>query len=517
MKNWRMWLGFGAAVFLAILGIVAAYIWWLADPSTIRAGARSALVERGSLDVAVRALGAVAIPERQTLTFGVGGNVAAVAVKEGDAVHVGDVLARLDAAEIQLRVEQAQAALGLSRANLARVQAGPSEAEIIAATAALAAAEAKYEQVIAGPLEAEIASAEANLRSAEATYERLLAGPSEDELTVLKANLDRAQVVLRRAQADYDRFAWREGFGASPQAAALEQATIDYQQALASYNLAVSGPTKDQLEKAQAEIARARADLERLHTVGATDEQKSALAVVTRARAELERLKNSPTPEELAIAQAQVEQASIALEEAKRQLARATLVSPMDGTVLAVSANVGQAISAATPIVVLADLSKKQIQVAVHESHIAGIREGQEAMVHLDALPDQTLAGQVSAIAPVATVMGGLVTYGVTIDLAPTAVLIKPGMIAEAEIIMERKRDVLLVSRGALRLKDGRWVVRAWREGRPQEVAVEIGAKWGRLVEVTSGLSEGERVLLNTVPLGTPQPGEHPWALAFGL
>ena len=58
---------------------------------------------------------------------------------------------------------------------------------------------------------------------------------------------------------------------------------------------------------------------------------------------------------------------------------------------------------------------------------------------------------------------------------------------------------------------------RAWREGRPQEVAVEIGAKWGRLVEVTSGLSEGERVLLNTVPLGTPQPGEHPWALAFGL
>lgn len=517
MKNWRMWLGFGAAVLLAAAGIAAAYVWWLADPVAAAVGGPAATIERGSLVVAVRALGSVAVPDRQTLTFGIGGSVSQVAVTEGSVVRAGDVVARLDPIEMELRVAQAQAAVTQSRANLQRVRAGPSAAEVIAASAALAAAEAKYDQVRAGPLAADVASAEAALRSAQAAYDQLVAGPSPDQLAVLKANVDRAQIALRQAQANYDRFAWREGYGASPQAAALEQATVDYEQALAAYNVAAAGATSDQLQRARAQVASARAQLERVRAVGATDEQMAALSQVTRARAELERLENSPTPEDLAIAQAQAEQAEIALEQARRQLEQATLRAPTGGTILSIHANVGQAVTAASPIVVLADLSRQRVQVAVHESNVGSIQVNQPATVRVDALPDQTLHGQVSEIAPVATVVGGLVVYAVTIDLDSSVPSARPGMVAEAEIETTRHEDVLLIPKGALRLREGRWTARVLRDGRVEEVAIEIGERQGRMVRVVAGLAAGERVLLNTSPLDVGWEGSRPWRLAFGL
>ena len=517
MKNRKLWLGFAAALLLAAVGIALAYVWWLADPVTVRALGRTATVERGPLEVSVSALGAVAVPREQTLSFGVGGEVTDVGVTEGETVQKGDVLAQLDAADLQMRVETAEAALVLSEANLARTQAGPTEAELIASTAALAAAEARYDQIRAGPLEVEVASVEAALKSAQATYDRVLAGPTEDELAALKANVDRAQIALKQAQANYDRFAWREGFAASPQAAALEDATISYEQAQAAYNLAAAGSTTERRQQAAAEVARARAALVRVQTAGATDEQKTALAEVTRARAALDRLQNTPTPAEMAIARAQVTQAEIQRAQAKRLKEMATLVAPSDGTVLSVIANAGQSVSAVTPAIVLADLTRQQVKVAVHESHIARVQEGQTARVRLDALPGREFGGQVAEIAPVATVVGSLVNYVVTLDLQTSDPTIRPGMMAEAEIVVVQKPNVLLVAKGALRLRNGQWTARVVRDGQPEDVPVEIGDRQGRLVEVSGGVGEGDQLLLNTSPLDVAWSGPRPWRFAFGI
>jgi len=141
----------------------------------------------------------------------------------------------------------------------------------------------------------------------------------------------------------------------------------------------------------------------------------------------------------------------------------------------------------------------------------------QPAIVRVDALPDQALRGRVREIAPVATVIGGLVVYDVTIDLDTAVPSARPGMVAEAEIEVARHEDALLIPKGALRLKAGRWTARAVRDGRVEEVAVEIGERQGRMVRVVSGLSAGERVLLNTSPLDAGWQGSRPWRLAFGL
>jgi len=515
VKSWKIWGALVVTIVMAAAGIYLAYGWWLAEPISAAAEWQTVSVRRGPLVVTVRAVGAVTAPPEVVLNFGIGGRLKELQVVEGDVVQAGDVLARLDTTDLELQVAQAEAALALSRAQLARTQAGATEAELASAEASLAAAQANYEQAQTGPLAADLASAEAALKSAESSYQQLLAGPSEDEITVARANLEKAEIALQAAQAEYDKYAWQQGFEASPQAAALRQATIDYQQALANVNLALAGPTSDQLDKAQAQIAQARAQLERVRTGPTGAELKNAAAQVARAQAELVRLRNSPTPEELAIAQAQVHQAEIGLEQARRQLSYATLVAPSSGTVVAIEANVGQSVSVATPVVILADLSHLQVKAAVNEMDIGQVQEGQKVAIRLEAFPDRELEGRVSEIAPLATVTAGVVNYPVTVELADGNVPLRPGMAAQVEIITSEKADALLVPRAGLRPGQGKWVVWVRRGGCVVGVEVEIGHRQDRMVEVFGNLAEGEEVVIGTPAFGTEQ-GSHR-LLPFGM
>ena len=501
MKNWRLWAALGVAVLLAAAGIAGAYVWWLADPISPPRDATLVTVERGPLTVAVQTYGAVASANQTTLTFGTGGRVQEVVVNEGDVVQKGEVLARLETTDLEMGVARAKAGLALSQAQLAQIQVKPMEVEIEAAQAVLAAAQSRYERVKSGPLAAEIASAEANLASAEASYAQLRRGPSAQERAVLQANVDKAEATLRLAQQAYDRIGWQPGAGATPQGQALEQATLDYEQALASYNLAIAGPTADESQRAQAQIAQARAQLERIRTEGADDELKSAAAQVVRAQADLDQLQNGPTAEELAIVQAQVDQAELALELANSQLEGATLVAPTAGTVVAVTANAGQTVAATAPIVAVTDLNSLELEAQVHETYIGQVQAGQKAMIELDALPGRIYEGQVREVAPLPSTGGGIVSYPVAITLGKMDASVKPGMIARATIIISEKADVVLVPKGALRMHDGLWIARVSRDGLLEDVQVELGAREGRLVEVLGGLSAGDQVAVNTVPV----------------
>ena len=75
-------------------------------------------------------------------------------------------------------------------------------------------------EVKAGPSDAELATAEANLAAAQARNEELLDGPSDTELIQISANLEKALIDLQQAQGDYDRIAYGDSVGSSPQAAA---------------------------------------------------------------------------------------------------------------------------------------------------------------------------------------------------------------------------------------------------------------------------------------------------------
>jgi len=192
-----------------------------------------------------------------------------------------------------------------------------------------------------------------------------------------------------------------------------------------------------------------------------------------------------------------VDQARAALAQARLRLEEAVLVAPFAGTVASVDINVGELASSAKPAIVLVDLSALHLDITVDEIDIGRIEVGQEVNIALDAFPDVELKGRVTRIDPVGTVVQGVVTYGVRIELEPTEVPIRPGMTANVDILVERREEVLLVPNRALR-RDGRGkYVEVLAGGQRQRRYVTTGLSDGAFTEVIEGLKEGERVIVS--------------------
>ncbi|MEE9202577.1 MAG: HlyD family efflux transporter periplasmic adaptor subunit, partial [Dehalococcoidia bacterium] len=243
-------------------------------------------------------------------------------------------------------------------------------------------------------------------------------------------------------------------------------------------------------------------------------------------------------PDEIAARELQVSQARLTLEEAEADLEAALLVATFSGIVGEVSAEAGDRVAAGAPVVLLVDPSLVEVSATVDEVDVARVRVGQPAIITLDALPGETLRGQVKSVSPVAQVQSGVVSYPVVISVVsggevaregrtreggqprrPTgapggpsrtgrAAGIQPrgGMSASAEIVVELSRDVLLVPSRAVRFMTPGQMVSVKTDQGVQLVLVEVGLSDGRNTEITSGLNEGDTVVLPASSAITPSP-----------
>ncbi len=325
-----------------------------------------------------RVTGILISANQASLAFQMSGVIKQFLVKEGDKVKKGDVLASLETAAMDLQVSQAQAALTLAQARLAQTQKGGTPDQVAAANQALA--------------------------TAKANYAKVLAGPTADDLAAPKANLDRAKAALDQAQAAYDKAGGASNpyVGMLPTTLALQDATAAYQAALGAYNLARNHPTATDLATAAGQLEQAEA----------------AAAQV------------NPTPETLAIAQAQVDQAQAALDQAKQTVAIAKIVAPFDGTVVSIVPHVGENASTSATAIVLADLSKMQVQANVDEITLRGLKVGQPATLSVEALNTGPLTGHISKVGMYGTSSGGVISVPVWIDVDPTNAPLFPGLSA---------------------------------------------------------------------------------------
>ncbi len=408
------------------------------------------VVKRDAIEATVSATGSIAPEAEVTLTFELGGKVEEIFVEKGQMVKAGDPLAKLETASLELQVAQAQATLALNEAKLQQAMKGASAEDILAA-------------------EAELAGAKAN-------YEKVKAGPTEEELIVAKADMEKAAIALQKAQAEYDQVAWVPGLSALPQSAALQQASIDYERAKADYQKIAQSPTESEL--------------------------MSAWAQVVQAQTNLDKLRKNPEPEEVAIAQAQVDQAQAQLEEAQLKLEKAVITAPFDGVVASLGAKVGEMVSSSTPMVVLADISKFHIDVEIDEIDISQITEGQEVLITLDALPDEEINGHVEAIAPTATVDGGVVSYVVTVAIEPTDASLRAGMSANTTITTARNENALVVPNRYIQVdrENGKmYVERLEEDGLTSRVEIQTDMRSEFDSEVVAGLEEGDILVLRSL------------------
>jgi HlyD family secretion protein len=435
---------------LVVLAVVAVVV--VRNLRQRRAAAAQTLetvaVWRDTLLATVSSTGTVMPKEKLTLVFPSGGVLAAMRVEVGQKVEAGQELARLDTRQLDLSVVQAEATLKINDAHLTQAKAGPSAADLAAAEAAVENAQGLY----------------------EAAKRKL--GLKDEQLSIVESDLKRSELALKDAQGAYDLVAWRPDIGMLPQSGALQKATLDYERALANYKLQVAAIDDTSFRSAASQLAQ--------------------------AKAQLDKLQHSPTPEEVTIAQAQVDQSRAALQAAKLRAADAILLAPFSGTVVLVGPQAGELVSAATPIVVLADLEHYYIDASIDETDIARLQVGQDVAITLDAFPDVTLTGKVTRIDPLGSVAQGVVTYGVEIGVTSDQAVLRPNMTATVDIVVARKENALVVpNRAVKRGTAGRYQVEVVQGGKAQTRAVTIGLSNDTVTEIVEGVSEGEEVVVS--------------------
>jgi len=198
--------------------------------------------------------------------------------------------------------------------------------------------------------------------------------------------------------------------------------------------------------------------------------------------------------------------AELNLESAELNLDKAVIVAPFDGVAADITINEGKEITAAAlaaPAITLVDTSEIKMRGFVDEIDVAMVKVGQAANITLDALPDEAISGKVAFISPIGTTLIGVVSYDTTIALEDPVANLGDGMTATAEVVIERRDDVLFIPNRALR---GTWEnpkVLVLTDGQQEEREVTLGLTDGINAEVLSGLEEGEEVVL-------PASGEQP-------
>jgi len=417
-------------------------------------------VQRGDLTIDIAAAGNLALSFKEDLAFEMSGTVEEVLVEEGDSVKEGQVLARLDTSEWDKELTT---------------------------------------------LELNLLQAEINLENAEIALEKAEEPYSKDEIKSARAAVNSAEASLEYAE-------WQMDEAEDP----------------------------GDVKRYKSEVIRAEESLR-------------------SAEAKLEAMLDDPDPREINIKELQVKLAEMGLEDAEEALEEALgaspeITAPFDGFITSVNVSGGDEVKKGTVAVTLADPNKFEADILVNEMDFLQVKLGGEARVQVDAVPGLSLSAKVSHISPTAVIQSGVVNYKVKVEvqsleeamqeqqeamqkamqerqqteqagqpegqqrqmptMVPEDFQLREGMTITLSIIVEESSDVLLVPIQAIISQGREPLVQVLKDGVIEERSITVGISNWQYTEVTSGLSEGEQVVIlqgTTTPTtsqqGQGQPG----------
>ncbi len=313
---------------------------------------------------------------------GATGTISEVFVVAGQTVKTGDLLVRIDEADLVLALEKAKAALTSTEAQVASEEA----------------------PALAGDL----VEAQANVDAARADLQRLKELPSEEAITQAAADLRLREIELRQAQEAYDQVAYAQGVGMSPQAAKLQEATLNYERAQATYADATKPASEAELSKADAGVVQARNQLDKLLS-GLRTEAK-------------------------VVNQAKLNEARLQVVEARSNLAKAQLVAPWDGVVTEVNGAPG--VSTSNASITIAKVEPLRFATSnFSERNLNDIKVGDEATIYLKTYPNIPFPAVIQRIELQSTRKDGdTALFTVYFDFNSADFETRPGMTGRVEI-----------------------------------------------------------------------------------
>ena len=213
-----------------------------------------------------------------------------------------------------------------------------------------------------------------------------------------------------------------------------------------------------------------------------------------------------------------VKQKENALQDAKDKLADYFVSAPFPGTITNINIKNSDAVSLSTVVGTLITAQQLAL-ISLNEIDVAKIKIGQKATLTFDAVPDLAIPGVVSEIDSIGTVSQGVVTYNVKITFGTQDKRVKPAMSVSASIITDTKQDVLVVQNSAIKSQSGKSYIEIFDTPlalpanglmgslsniTPRKIPVTVGLSNNSESEITSGLKEGEEIVVRII---TPSAG----------
>ena len=461
---------------------------------------RSAAVERRDIVETFESVGSVESPFNVRVATKTAGRIEAITVREGDRVSAGQVLVRIDRAEVEANLRQAQSNLAASRYRLAQAKLNldPNDvgvnAQLRTQRAARESAQADLRQARANA-KSSVASAESAITDAGGRVDSAAAAVASAEASVsnAQAGLDNARAKLARTQELY-----RQRYIAAQD---LDDAKTAVSVAEGGFKVARSQYTAAQAQlssaKAQKAVAQHNLDIAREK---ATADIEASQARATQAEAGLSvaqanRAQRPAFRESLSALAAEVGAAEGAARAAQARVADCTLTSPINGFVTERNMDPGATPTAGQVILAVQSLRELWVTVPVPEEVVRKMRFGMPASVSFDALPGRRFGAKVSQINPAADSLSRQFAVRVTLENVRSE--LKPGMFARVLFETERIRGAIVVPREAVqRGKSGVYVNVVGERGQTERRRVVTGTSDSEGIAIDSGLQPGEKVVV---------------------
>lgn len=233
-------------------------------------------------------------------------------------------------------------------------------------------------------------------------------------------------------------------------------------------------------------------------------------------------------------AQSDVDSAQAGVSQAEADLSATKLKAPMSGTVVAINGTVGSSsvgsgsgsgssgsgsdsgsgsgsgsgssssssssgtLDTSSGFVVIADLDTLVVDVSLAESDVGKVKRSQHATVTFPAMSGKSAKGDVRSIDLTGSTSNGVVSYGVRVRLSSVPSGVRVGQTAAISIVTAKKSNVLYLPTVAVHTAGGTSTVQLVRDGKTTTRTVETGIKGDQTTEITSGLKEGDQVVLVT-------------------
>ena len=531
---------------LVIVVAIAAVGFWgysTLHPKAAAAALSTVTVSRGDVSSTVSSSGTVISPSDIALAPTTTGTLAKLNVKVGQSVHAGEVLAQMDTTSLKSALTQAQSSLIQAQANLTNAQA---TADTTASTTAI---QLQNDQTAVTTAQNNYAYQQTLIAASQATdqttvqtalnklnYDKNLASQN---VAIYQSSVDTAKNSLTNAQLTYNDYVgliapagitltWCASINTvNANCTTLNQDNNAVVSAQTAYNNALVTQQQNLAKDAQTITSDQQSYNDALATAALNLKKNaqtlaSAQASIDSAQSALKLYQlqnsNSTTATTIAVDQAQITVAQSNLVTAQKNLAGATVKSPVSGKIASISNTlIGATISpnttptngstGATGFIVLTDVGGLQVTAGFSESDVAKIAVGQTTSMAFTALPNEVGDAKVSNIALLPTTSSGATTYTVTFQLTGKIAGLKPGMTATATVIVADSSNAISVTSRAVTTRGQVSTVNVVTTVKGKQVetptAVVVGIVGDSSDEILSGLKVGQLVALPSVVSST--------------